>query len=264
MSQVLDNIDLANNSKVVNSAAPTAAADLATKAYVDAAAAGVTNTLLKVVAVATSNVALSGLQTIDGTSLTASQRVLLTGQTSAAQNGLWLAASGSWTRPTDFASGSTQNGAYVYVETGSVNVASGWLMIGAGNVTVDTTAQTWTQTNGLTDVLVAFGLTKSGNTIQIEAGGLTVSHGGTGSTSASGGRANLGATGKYAANVGDGSATSITVNHNLGTTDVLVQVYSVSSPTKVEVNVTITDANNIAVVFAVAPTTNQYRVVVIG
>lgn len=265
MGVFLDNIDLNSQSKVVNSTAPTAASDLATKAYVDSAAGGATNPKNSVVVVSTTNVALSGLLTIDGTTLSSGQRVLLTGQTSTAQNGIWLAASGSWTRPSDFASGSAQQGAFVFVETGTVNGSSGWVAVGATTITVDTTNHTWTQFSGAGEITAGTGLLKSGNTLSIETGGITVAHGGTGANNAASARANLGAVGKYAANIGDGSSTSITVNHALNVTDVLVQVFTTGAPpAKVDANVTVTDANNVVVVFAVAPASNAYRCVVIG
>lgn len=69
---------------------------------------------------------------------------------------------------------------------------------------------------------------------------------------------------KYAASVGDGAATSINVDHNLGTTDVQVQVFEVSSGDTVECDVTRSTTNRVVVAFATAPTSNQYRVVVIG
>lgn len=74
----------------------------------------------------------------------------------------------------------------------------------------------------------------------------------------------IGSMSRYAANVGNGALTTITVNHALNTLDVTVSVYEVATGAKVETDVTLTDVNNIAVAFAVAPTTNQYRVVVIG
>lgn len=75
-----------------------------------------------VVAVSTSNIAsLSGLaQTIDGVAISvAGQRVLLVGQTTGSQNGVWVSASGAWTRPTDWYTGDVVNGGSV------VNVAFG-------------------------------------------------------------------------------------------------------------------------------------------
>lgn len=72
-------------------------------------------------------------------------------------------------------------------------------------------------------------------------------------------------TSKYATNIGDGTATTITVTHGLNTTDITVNIMETASP----YNGVITDwqrvdANSIKLLFAVAPTAGQYRVVVVG
>lgn len=69
---------------------------------------------------------------------------------------------------------------------------------------------------------------------------------------------------KATANVGNGSNTSFAVNHNLGTRDVQVQVYDNVSYDTVECDVVRTNSNTVTVSFTVAPTTDAYRVVVIG
>ena len=69
---------------------------------------------------------------------------------------------------------------------------------------------------------------------------------------------------KYAVSVGDGSETTFTVTHNLNTTDITYSVKEVATGEIVFTNVTVTGVNAISVSFAVAPTSNQYRVVVIG
>jgi hypothetical protein len=69
---------------------------------------------------------------------------------------------------------------------------------------------------------------------------------------------------KATANVGNGTNTSFAVSHNLGTRDVQVQVYDAASYDTVECDVVRTDSNTVTVSFAVAPTTDAYRVVVIG
>ena len=70
---------------------------------------------------------------------------------------------------------------------------------------------------------------------------------------------------KYAANVGDGSNDSITITHNLGTRDVIVTLYDNASPyAEVICDVQHTTTNTITLLFSVAPTSNQYRVVVQG
>jgi len=68
---------------------------------------------------------------------------------------------------------------------------------------------------------------------------------------------------KYATNVGDGVATSYTITHNLGTRDVIVSVYDNSSPYgEVICDVNHTSTTAVTLLFSVAPTSNQYRVVV--
>lgn len=70
---------------------------------------------------------------------------------------------------------------------------------------------------------------------------------------------------KYAVNVGDGTATTITVPHGLGTMDVSVTLREAATPYNVVItDIQIVDANNIKLLFATAPTSNQYRAVVIG
>ena len=69
---------------------------------------------------------------------------------------------------------------------------------------------------------------------------------------------------KYAANIGDGSKTTINVAHNLGSEDVTVAVREVASKQLVMADVQIVDSNNIQILFASAPASNSYRVVVIG
>ena len=66
----------------------------------------------------------------------------------------------------------------------------------------------------------------------------------------------------HTASIGDGSATSIAVSHNLGTRDVIVQLYDASSYDTVMADVVRTDANTVTVDFAVAPTTNDIKVLI--
>ena len=66
----------------------------------------------------------------------------------------------------------------------------------------------------------------------------------------------------YAASVGDGSATSIAVTHGLGTRDVVVQLFDNATYHTVYADVVRTDTNTVTVTFAVAPSSNAYRVLV--
>lgn len=97
-----------------------------------------------VVAVTTTNITLSGLQTIDGVTLTAGQRVLVAAQSTGAQNGIYLAQSSAWTRATDMdADSEIEAGVQVMVAGGTVYADTIWHLLTDGTITIGTTAQTW-------------------------------------------------------------------------------------------------------------------------
>jgi hypothetical protein len=94
---------------------------------------------------------------------------------------------------------------------------------------------------------------------------IAIANGGTGATSASGAKTNLGFTTKFAEDIGDGAATSFTVTHGLASSDVQVYVYEKASPYgQVFPDVANTSSSAVTLSFASAPTSAQYRVVVIG
>jgi hypothetical protein len=66
----------------------------------------------------------------------------------------------------------------------------------------------------------------------------------------------------YASDVGDGSATSYAITHSLETLDVIVQVYEKSSGATVFTDVERTDTDTVTLIFATAPASNAYRVLV--
>jgi hypothetical protein len=69
----------------------------------------------------------------------------------------------------------------------------------------------------------------------------------------------------FAADVGDGTSTTITVTHNLGTKDVTVQVYTKSGNFDTVIcDVYRNATNTVQLLFATAPASNAYRVVVQG
>lgn len=94
---------------------------------------------------------------------------------------------------------------------------------------------------------------------------IAIANGGTGATSASGAKTNLGFTTKFAEDIGDGAATSFTVTHGLASSDVQVYIYEKASPYgQVFPDVANTSSSAVTLSFASAPTSAQYRVVVIG
>jgi len=94
--------------------------------------------------VATSNITLSGNQTIDGVATATNDRVLVVGQSTASANGLYASATGAWSRVTDF-DGSTEmpNGAVIYVEEGTAQGESVWALTTDGSITVGSTSLTF-------------------------------------------------------------------------------------------------------------------------
>lgn len=130
---------------------PVASTQAANKGYVDSVAQGLDAKTSATVVSTINVVALTGVQTIDGVVLIATNRVLLTAQTTAKLNGLWVVNAGAWTRPVTFATGSTQQGAYVLIEEGTVNAGTAWVLTGTA-VVVGTTNETWVKFSNATSV----------------------------------------------------------------------------------------------------------------
>lgn len=109
---------------------PTSGTHAATKTYVDTqvlgalAASGIQIKAPALLAT-TGNITLSGEQTIDGT-LTSGNRVLVLFQTTTADNGIYLTASGAWARATDADSWAELTNATVPVEKGTVWADTLW------------------------------------------------------------------------------------------------------------------------------------------
>lgn len=148
---------------------PVSAQDAATKNYVDSKVNGVTWKAPALV-VSTGNLALTGEQTIDGV-LTSTSRVLLTGQTTASENGLWVTAAGAWSRPADFATGSHAADSAVFIEEGTTNADTAWVCTtDPPNDVVDTNNLTWVTFASPSTVTASHGLQKVGNDIQVNPG----------------------------------------------------------------------------------------------
>jgi hypothetical protein len=151
---------------------PTSDAHAATKAYVDAARAGVAAKSPSR-AMADSNQTLSGLPgTIDGvTTWIDNQRILLTGQSTGSQNGIWEVHAGAWTRPNDFDTGDSAAGAQTWINEGtSYGDTQRTCTDDSGSDVIDTDALTFVQTSGAGAVTAGTGLTKTANTIDVGDG----------------------------------------------------------------------------------------------
>jgi len=203
-------------SNQINSVAnPVVATDAANKAYVDGLVNGFTLHGAKVVSVANQGT-LSGLLTIDGHVLVAGDVVLLTAQTTAAQNGPWVAASTGWTRPTWWASAAAlPEGNYFLLDPdGTTYKNTKWFVTTAGTITVDTTAIAFTQDQSGSSYVAGTGLGLAGSTF-------SVTYGTTSGTAAQGNDTRitgalqtsaLGASVQTALGVAVGSAGSVVLN----------------------------------------------------
>jgi hypothetical protein len=153
----------------VTSVDPSLGSHLATKQYVDNSITGL-DMKQSVRAATTANITLSGIQTVDGVSLVAGDRVLVKDQTAGAENGIYVVAAGAWARSAD-ADGVPSNevtaGMYTFVEEGTANGNTGWSLITANPITVGTTPLSFAQFTGLGQVTAGSGLTKVGTTISV-------------------------------------------------------------------------------------------------
>jgi hypothetical protein len=147
-------------------ASPTNDSDAATKGYVDALAQGI-DAKASVVAATTANITLSGAQTIDGISIIAGDRVLVKDQSTASQNGIYLCATGSWTRTTDADTYAELVAAFTFVEKGTTNADSGFICTIDAGGTLGSTSITWAQFSGAGQITAGDGLTKTGNTLNV-------------------------------------------------------------------------------------------------
>jgi hypothetical protein len=272
--------------KITGLGNPTADQDAATKVYVDSVAQGLDVKASVVYATAAALEAYTFTSTAGGT-LTANAngeldidgfivstvgtRILVKNETSgnAPYNGIYTVTdAGSlstvWvlTRSTDAnTSAEVTDGLFTFVEQGDTLASTSWVLTTNNPITLNTTALTFVQFSGAGTFTAGNGINITGNVISAvvqASAGLSLSGSGLAIDTAIVVR-------KYAASIGDGAATSYTVTHNLNTRDVQVTVYDNSSPyAEVVVDVQHATTSTITVLFSVAPTSNQYRVVVQG
>jgi hypothetical protein len=160
---------------------PSAATDIANKLYVDTVAQGL-DAKASCLAATTANITLSGAQTIDGVSVVAGNRVLVKDQTAPEDNGIYLCASGAWTRTTDAATFDSLVSAFTFIEQGSVNADAGFVCTADAGGTIGTTAIPFSQFSGAGTFTAGTGLTLTGTVFSLTSP-VAVANGGTGLTS---------------------------------------------------------------------------------
>jgi hypothetical protein len=133
---------------------PTAPQHFATKSYVDAIATGL-DVKASVRAKTTGNIAdlLTGApNVVDGVSLAINDRILVTEQTTGAQNGIYVVvtvgtgADGVWARSSDAdSSAEVTAGLFTFIEEGTLYADQGWVLTTNNPITLGTTALSFTQ-----------------------------------------------------------------------------------------------------------------------
>lgn len=260
--QILTDLDFNGVSKITNLPNGVDAGDAATVGQLNAAIEGLSwKSSVRVATVSNINLASPGA-TIDGESLTAADRVLVKDQTDAAENGIyiWNGASTPMTRSLDASTSKELEQAVVAVETGS-SAGSSFRQTQV-NFTLDTDDVLWT----------GFG-SSAGAATETVAGIAEIATQAETNTGTDDERFVTplklatwsGRVRKFTQDIGDGSATSYTITHNFNTRDVKVEVYRNSGnydSVLVEVRRSSTDA--VQIVFSSAPTSNQFRVVILS
>lgn len=157
---------------------PTNALHAASKAYVDTMSLGIS--VKDPVAVGTTaNITLSGIQTIDGYSVTAGQRVLVKDQTNATQNGIYDVAAGAWSRSGDFDNSpggnnsEVRNGSFILIQNGTSQKNTQWNLSTTGVISLGTTPLLFTQFGSLLTYQAGTGLSLTGTTFAIDGSVLT-------------------------------------------------------------------------------------------
>ncbi|QHE96876.1 head decoration protein [Pseudomonas cannabina pv. alisalensis] len=216
--------------------------DAVTYAQLQSAIAGY-SWKIPVRAATTTNITLSGAQSIDGVSVVAGDRVLVKSQTAGAANGIYVAATGAWTRSTDFDSGPEALGAATFISEGATLGNTVWLQTTDGPITLGTTALVFAQIGGGATYTAGAGITITSGAIAVDTSVVAR---------------------KASATIGDGTATTLTVNHGLNTQDIIVSVKEVSTNAGVIADWVANAANTVQLTFGTAPTTGQYRVTVVA
>jgi hypothetical protein len=301
--------------KLTSVGAPSADTDAANKGYVDAVAQGLDVKASVVYATAGPLDAYTFASTGGGTLTstadlefdidgfivsTVGTRVLVKNETAgnAPYNGIYTVTdvgslSTPWvlTRSTDAnISAEVTDGLFTFVEQGTANSSTSWVLTTNNPITLNTTSLVFAQFSGAGTYTASNGVLLTGTNFTFDPrAGYGLQTGATGAEIKLATTSGLNLTSdlavgagngitvltntvaidssvvvsKYAANVGDGVATSYTITHNLGTRDVIVSVYEGSgSYAEVICDVNHATTNTITLLFSVAPTLDQYRVVV--
>ena len=172
-SGIFTNIQTTTGSVSTTPVNPT---DLVNKNYVDMFVQGYAIKAECQVAT-TGNITLSGLQTIDGYTTFANDRVLVKNQATSAQNGIYVASTGAWARSSDANTWNSLISAFTFIMNGTTQQNSGWVCTITSGGTLGTTPVTWSQLASAASYFAGTGLTLSSYTFSITPVGTSGTYG---------------------------------------------------------------------------------------
>lgn len=202
-----------------------------------------------------SGVALIGTA-IQGVTLSAGIRVLLTAQTDASQNGIYEVVAGVGLQRSADANADAEmtNGMLVGVTGGDLLNQVIWMLITADAISLGTTALTFQKFRSIHDLSVA-----SSTGLELTGGGVLQY------ASVAQARKTLGAAEEFTALVGNGVDTTYTVTHNLNTDlAAMPALIRVSDGEFAQAQIKRVSANAVSVTFGSAPTSNAYKLVMVA
>ncbi len=260
--EVRSNLDFLDTARIVNLPEPLSIKEPATKGYVDSAIEGLSwKDNCRVATQSNVNLAAPGAS-IDGITMVAGDRVLVRAQTAGADNGIytWAAAASPMTRAADCSTAVELEQAVTSIDEGTsastsyrqtaINFALGvgaiaWATFGTATPSASETTSGTAELATQAEVDAGSDDTRIVTPLKLATWSGRVR--------------------KLAVNIGDGSATQYDVTHNFNTEDVDVTVYRPSgAKDDVLCDVSRPSVNAVRINFASPPTTNQFRVVVMG
>ena len=163
------------------SSAPSNGTDITNKTYVDNFVQGL-NAKAAVVVATTANITLSGLQTIDGYTTLAGDRVLVKNQSLSQNNGIYIASASAWTRSPDMDTWAEVPSAYMFVMQGTTQQDTSWLCTSDQGGTLGVTPITFVQFGSAGAYTAGTGLTLTANQFSITNTSVTAGSYGSGSS----------------------------------------------------------------------------------